>query len=67
MCTRPFGDNHLCAPESRVAVHVLDVVGDGWVGVMEESAVQLVSLSFELHIFVNKSILESRRTATKKT
>ena len=62
----PFGDGHF-RPQRRVAVHVLDVVGDGWVGVMEESAVQLVSLSFEFHIFVNKSILESRRTATKKT
>src|SRR6185369_9949084 len=63
---RPLGHNHLGA-QSRVSVHVLDVVGDGWVGVMEEGAVQLVSLSFEFHIFVNKSILESSRAATKKT
>ena len=31
----PFGDHHLC-PERRVAVHVLDVVGECGVGMVYE-------------------------------
>ena len=34
----PFGDGHL-SPKGRVAIHVLNVVGDGWIGMVEKRAI----------------------------
>src|SRR5208337_173463 len=70
-----LGHNHLRA-QRRVAVHVLDVVGERGVGVVDQvaptaqvivpSVIGLLS-RFELHIFVNRAILEVTAAAPKHT
>src|SRR4029450_3238713 len=61
----PLSNNHLCA-KRRVAIHVLDVVGDGWVRMVNESTLKVASFSLESHVFVNESVLELGCAATEK-
>ena len=55
-----FGDGHLGA-QRGLAVHVVEVVGEGGVGVVEEGAVELAGDSCgEPGVFVDEAVFESR-------
>ncbi len=61
-----FSYCHLRA-EGRVAVHVVDVIGEGGVGVVEDGAVQTAGRAIEFNVLVNRPVLESARAATEET
>src|SRR5579863_7072938 len=61
-----FSHDHLRA-ERGVAVHVVDVVGESWVGVMDDGSMSdFGSVAVHFNCLVYRSILESAVTTTKK-
>src|SRR5208282_5390041 len=61
------GDSHL-GSKGRIAVHVVDVVGEGGIGVVEEGVVEFPRDAFdETGVFVNGSHFETRGTIAKES
>lgn len=61
-----FGHDHLGA-QRGVAVHVVDVVGEVGVGVVEERVFECAGDTFNVYIFMDRAILESARPSSKET
>src|SRR5579864_3722597 len=60
-----FGNHHLRA-ERRVAVHVLDVIGDCRVGVVDDWGNHFYGQCSELDIFMDKTIRKFPATSVKQ-
>ena len=60
-----FRDGHFRA-QGRVAVHVIDVVGEGGVGVVDDGVFKVTRNSFrETDVFMDQSFFKARATLVK--
>ena len=49
---------HLCA-QRRVAVHVVNVVGEGGIGMVDESVFELTGLALQPDVFMDQAVFEA--------
>src|SRR5208337_4508224 len=61
-----LGHCHLRA-ERRVAVHVVDIIGERGVGVVQDGASQAAGWAAEFNVLMNRPVFEGASAATEET